>query len=50
MEEGMTDLQFRVYLRLLISRLESIGSQETPEQIQAGLLKLKKELEEDLRG
>nr|WP_325302867.1 hypothetical protein [uncultured Oscillibacter sp.] len=50
MEEGMTDLQFRAYLRLLISRLESIGSQETPEQIQTGLLKLKKELEEDLRG
>ena len=45
MEEGMTDLQFRAYLRLLISRLESIGSQETPEQ-----MKLKKELEEDLRG
>ena len=47
---GMTDLQFKAYLRLLIRALERIESQETAEQMREELKKLRQDLESTLRG
>ena len=50
MEEGMTDLQFKAYLRLLIRALERIESQDTAEQMREELQKFRQDLESALRG
>ena len=47
---GMTDLQFKSYLKLLIRALEAVESKDTKEAILAEIAKLKKDLEDDLKG
>lgn len=47
---GMTDLQFKAYLRLLIRALERIESQDTAEQMREELKKFRQDLESTLRG
>ncbi len=47
---GMTDLQFKSYLRQLIRSLEAAESQSTLEGALEVIARLKKDLEEDLQG
>ena len=47
---GMTDLQFKSYLRQLIRALETAESKDTKEAILAEIAKLKQDLEDDLKG
>lgn len=47
---GMTDLQFKSYLRLLIHSLEIAENKENKEDILAEITRLKQELQEDLQG
>lgn len=47
---GMTDLQFKSYLKQLIRALETAESKETKEAILAEIGKLKQDLVEDLKG
>lgn len=47
---GMTDLQFKSYLKLLINALEEATNKDTKEQIIEEINKLKKNLQEDLQG
>lgn len=50
MEEGMTDLQFKSYVRKLLSMTEGITEESSKEEILAIVNKLRRDLEEDLRG
>lgn len=47
---GMTDLQFKSYLRLLISLLDEAAGKDTKEEMLAQIKKLRQELESSLRG
>lgn len=47
---GMTDLQFKSYLKQLIARLERAKDQETREAVQAEIERLLDDLREDLQG
>ena len=47
---GMTDLQFKSFLKRLIRTLEEAESKETKEQILAEIEKLKKDLMDDMLG
>ena len=47
---GMTDLQFKSYLRQLIRALEAAESKGTREEVLAEIAKLKQDLQEDLEG
>ena len=47
---GMTDLQFKSYLRLLLRTLETAVSKESKEEIIAEISKLMHDLEDDLNG
>ena len=47
---GMTDLQFKSYVRKLISMLDDAADKETKEEILAIVNKLRKELTEDVQG
>jgi len=47
---GMTDLQFKSYLRRLIYSLEIAENKENKEDILAEITRLKQELQEDLQG
>lgn len=47
---GMTDLQFKSYIRKLLSLAEDITEESSKEEMFAVLSKLRRELEEDLRG
>ena len=48
--EGMTDLQFKAYIRLLIRALEREEAQDTVEGIRSELAKLKADLQSTLQG
>ena len=47
---GMTDLQFKSYIRMLLSMIEDIAEEKSKEEILAIVNKLRRDLEEDLRG
>lgn len=47
---GMTDLQFKSYLKQLIRALEAAESKDTKEAVVAEIVKLRQDLEEDLKG
>ena len=47
---GMTDLQFKSYLKRLIRALEEAESKETKEQILEEIKKLRQDLQEYLQG
>lgn len=47
---GMTDLQFKNYLKQLIRRLETASSQDSVEKILAELDKLKQDLQESIES
>ena len=47
---GMTDLQFKSYLKQLIRALETAESKETLDAVLAEIAKLKQDLEDDLKG
>ena len=47
---GMTDLQFKSYLKQLVRAIETAESQDTKEAILLELAKLKKDLEEDIKS
>lgn len=47
---GMTDLQFKSYIRMLLSMIEDITEEKSKEEILAIVNKLRRDLEEDLRG
>ena len=47
---GMTDLQFKSFLKRLIRSLETAETMETKEQILEEIQKLKHDLEEDMLG
>lgn len=47
---GMTDLQFKCYIRKLLRMIEDAAEKESKEEILASIMKLKEDLEEDLRG
>ena len=47
---GMTDLQFKSYVRKLLSMTEDITEESSKEEILAIVNKLRRDLEEDLRG
>lgn len=47
---GMTDLQFKSFLKGILRWLEEAKSQETKEQILETLEKLERDLREDLQG
>lgn len=47
---GMTDLQFKSYIRKLLSMTEDISEEKSKEEILAMVNKLRRDLEEDLRG
>ena len=47
---GMTDLQFKSYLRLLLRTLETAVSKESKEEIIAEISRLMHDLEDDLKG
>lgn len=49
-EGGMTDLQFKAYIRKLVILLEDIESAETVEQAKAKIARLKQSLQQDLEG
>ena len=48
--EGMTDLQFKAYIRLLIRALDRAEPQDTVEGIRSELAKLKADLQSTLQG
>lgn len=45
---GMTDLQFKSYLKQLIRSLETAENQDTPERVLEEIARIKKDLQEDL--
>ena len=47
---GMTDLQFKSYLRLLIRSLERVISKETKEEMAAEIETLIDDLQTDIKG
>lgn len=47
---GMTDLQFKSYLKQLIRALEAAEGKDTLEQVRAEIARLRRDLEEDLKG
>ena len=47
---GMTDLQFKSYLKQLIRALEVAESKETLEAVLSEIARLKRDLEEDVKG
>jgi hypothetical protein len=47
---GMTDLQFKSYLKRLIRDLEAAESKDTKEQILEEIRRLKQDLLDDLQG
>lgn len=47
---GMTDLQFKSYIRKLLSMMEDITDDSEKEEILAIVNKVRRDLEEDLRG
>lgn len=47
---GMTDLQFKSYVRKLITIVEHAEKSKTPEEMQKELEALKKMLQEDAQG
>lgn len=47
---GMTDLQFKSFLKMLIRALETAEKQDNKEDILAEISRLKHELQEDLQG
>lgn len=47
---GMTDLQFKSYIRKLLSLTEDITEESSKEEMFEVLSKLRRDLEEDLRG
>ena len=47
---GMTDLQFKSYVRKLLHMIDEATEKETKEEILAAVVKLKEELELDLPG
>ena len=47
---GVTDLQFKSYLKQLIRALEAAESKDTKEAVLAEIAKLRQDLEEDLKG
>lgn len=47
---GMTDLQFKSYLKQLIHRLETASGKETKEAILEEIAALMRDLREDLQG
>ena len=47
---GMTDLQFKSYLKQLIRALEAAESKDTREGVLAEIARLKQDLQEDLKG
>ncbi len=47
---GMTDLQFKSYLKQLIRALEAAESKDTREEVLAEIARLKQDLQEDLKG
>ena len=47
---GMTDLQFKSYLKQLIRALEAAESKDTKEAVLAEIARLRQDLEDDLKG
>ncbi len=47
---GMTDLQFKSYVRKLLSLIEDASDDKTKEELLALFMKLRRELTEDLTG
>ncbi len=47
---GMTDLQFKSYLKQLIRALEAAESKDTKEDILAEIARLRRDLEDDLKS
>jgi len=47
---GMTDLQFKSYLKLLIRAFERAKNEDTLEKVLAEINKLQQDLQEDLQG
>jgi len=47
---GMTDLQFKSFLKQLIRALETAESKDTKEAVLAEIARLRQDLEEDLKG
>ena len=47
---GMTDLQFKTYLKQLIRALERAESKDTVEEIREELAKIKQDLQDALEG
>jgi len=47
---GMTDLQFKSYLKQLIRALEAAESKDTMEAVLAEIARLKHDLEDDLKS
>ena len=47
---GITDLQFRSFLRLILRALEAAESKDTREEILAEIARLRQDLLEDLKG
>lgn len=47
---GMTDMQFKCYIRKLLSMIEDVSEERSKEEILAIVNKLRRDLEEDLRG
>ena len=47
---GMTDLQFKSYLKLLLRNLETAVNKEEPEEVIAEITRLMKDLEEDIKS
>lgn len=47
---GMTDLQFKSYLKQLIRALQAAESKDTKEAVLAEIARLRQDLEEDLKG
>ena len=48
--DGMTDLQFKAYVRLLLLALEQTEAQDTVEGMRSELAKLKAVLQSTLQG
>lgn len=47
---GMTDLQFKSYIRKLLSMTEDVTEESSKEELLAILNKLRRDLQEDLQG
>lgn len=48
--DGMTDLQFKAYLRLLLRAVEHAASQDTADGMRKELAEIRKDLESSLQG